>query len=282
MCVWGDRNSGQRGSMSRKRQDWNGGEMREPEPRKENLCDGRRPLCLARVLNEKKPPCGCVCFHMCVWVSAVVLGGRPPLGPTGAECRAGSIRPRQMTTRPPQWLQHRLHLGNGPAQQQSRSQPQSTTTHPRKQTQQDMHRFPPAKSKVWCKIIFLWDDFLISSRRWALLRAINQNLMTLITWACSSFLKSPVVAHTNISHSRTVLAYYYIDSQHYLSINPMFSITAILFHSYTSSTIHDQDTPFVVKVYQHRDQMRQLFLKLHSRQFFSFYDLKQEKISVVS
>lgn len=39
---------------------------REPEQSKENLCDGRRPLCLARVLNEKKPLCGCVCVFVCV------------------------------------------------------------------------------------------------------------------------------------------------------------------------------------------------------------------------
>lgn len=63
-----------------------------------------------------------VCLYVYVSVCSVALGGRPPLSLTGAECRAGSARPRRMTTRPPQWLQHKLHLGNSPAQQHSCSQ----------------------------------------------------------------------------------------------------------------------------------------------------------------
>lgn len=63
-----------------------------------------------------------VCLYVYVSVCSVALGGRPPRSLTGAECRAGSARPRRMTTRPPQWLQHKLHLGNSPAQQHSCSQ----------------------------------------------------------------------------------------------------------------------------------------------------------------
>lgn len=63
-----------------------------------------------------------VCLYVYVSVCSVALGGWPPRSLTGAECRAGSARPRRMTTRPPQWLQHKLHLGNSPAQQHSCSQ----------------------------------------------------------------------------------------------------------------------------------------------------------------
>lgn len=97
--------------------------------RAETICVMANGPCAWLVHWMKRSPYVGVCVFLCVCVSLCsIAGGSAPLGPTGAECRAGSIRPRQMTTRPPQWLQHRLHLGNGPAQQHSK--PQSTTMHP--------------------------------------------------------------------------------------------------------------------------------------------------------
>lgn len=61
---------------------------RRTEQSKENLCDGRRPLCSARVLNEKKPVCVCVCL-------CSSAGGSAPSKPYWC------------------WMQSRQHQGQG-------------------------------------------------------------------------------------------------------------------------------------------------------------------------
>lgn len=47
------------------------------EQSRDNLRDGRRPLCLARAMNEKKPLCGCVHFSMCVSLCSIAGWSAP-------------------------------------------------------------------------------------------------------------------------------------------------------------------------------------------------------------
>lgn len=47
------------------------------EHTKEDMCDGRHSLCLDRVLNEKKPPHGCVRYCMCMSPCSTARGSAP-------------------------------------------------------------------------------------------------------------------------------------------------------------------------------------------------------------
>lgn len=72
------------------RLDWNRGEIREGWAEQRESVWWPMALVLSLCAEWKEAPTWVCAFCMCAWVSAVVLGGRSPLSPTGAECRAAA------------------------------------------------------------------------------------------------------------------------------------------------------------------------------------------------